>query len=112
ILYRLATEDVPTGDYTLPLSEAEIVLEGSDVTIVSWGTQVHVAIEAAQIAKAKLRVSVEVIDLATINPWDEETIIKSVRKTGRLIVTHEAPITSGFGAEIAASIQVSCAIDV
>ncbi|KAJ1347371.1 hypothetical protein KIN20_002406 [Parelaphostrongylus tenuis] len=105
ILYRLAAEDVPTGDYTLPLSKAEVVSQGSDVTVVSWGTQVHVATEAAQIAKDKLGVSVEVIDLATINPWDEETVVKSVKKTGRLIVTHEAPITSGFGAEIAASIQ-------
>ncbi|RCN32522.1 2-oxoisovalerate dehydrogenase subunit beta domain protein, partial [Ancylostoma caninum] len=97
ILYRLAAEDVPTGDYMLPLSQAEVVKEGSDLTIVAWATQVHVALEAAQIAKEQLGVNVEVIDLQTIVPWDEDTIVKSVDKTGRLIVTHEAPITSGFG---------------
>ncbi|EPB74113.1 Transketolase protein [Ancylostoma ceylanicum] len=108
ILYRLAAEDVPTGDYMVPLSQADVVKEGTDVTIVAWATQVHVALEAAQIAKEQLGVNVEVIDLQTILPWDEDTVVKSVEKTGRLIVTHEAPITSGFGAEIAASVQRRC----
>ncbi|VDM65243.1 unnamed protein product [Strongylus vulgaris] len=76
ILYRLAAEEVPTGDYTIPLSQAEVVKEGTDVTIVTWGTQVHVALEAAQLAKEKLNKSVEVIDLQTIMPWDEETVVK------------------------------------
>ncbi|VDM80483.1 unnamed protein product [Strongylus vulgaris] len=76
ILYRLAAEEVPTGDYTIPLSQAEVVKEGTDVTIVAWGTQVHVALEAAQLAKEKLNKSVEVIDLQTIMPWDEETVVK------------------------------------
>ncbi|PAV61140.1 hypothetical protein WR25_13339 [Diploscapter pachys] len=105
VLYRLAAEEVPVGDYILPLGKADIVREGKDVTIVSWGTQVHVALEAAQHAQEKLGVSCEVIDLASIQPWDEETILKSVKKTGRLIVTHEAPRNSGFGAEIAATVQ-------
>ncbi|KAK5968202.1 2-oxoisovalerate dehydrogenase subunit beta [Trichostrongylus colubriformis] len=108
ILYRLAAEDVPKGDYTLPLSQAEVVVEGSDITILAWATQVHVALEAAQMAKEQLGVSVEVIDLVTIQPWDEDTVAKSVEKTGRLIVTHEAPVTSGFGAEVAAAIQRRC----
>ncbi|KJH51798.1 Transketolase, pyridine binding domain protein [Dictyocaulus viviparus] len=113
ILYRLAVEDVPTGDYTIPLSQADIVIEGSDVTVVSWGTQVHVAVEAAEMAKEELGASVEVIDLSTINPWDEETVFKLSMHlisfaNRRLIVTHEAPITSGFGAEIAASVQRHC----
>lgn len=108
ILYRLAAEDVPTGDYMIPLSQADVVLPGKDITIVAWGTQVHVALEAAQMAKEQLGASVEVIDLETIHPWDAETVIKSVEKTGRLIVTHEAPISSGFGAEIAATVQRRC----
>ncbi|KHJ87139.1 Transketolase protein [Oesophagostomum dentatum] len=108
ILYRLAAEDVPTGDYTLPLSKADVVREGKDVTLVTWGTQVHVALEAAQMAQEQLGKSVEVIDLETIMPWDEETVVKSVEKTGRLIISHEAPVSSGFGAEIAASIQRRC----
>ncbi|CAJ0585222.1 unnamed protein product, partial [Mesorhabditis spiculigera] len=108
ILYRLAAEEVPTGDFMIPLSKAETVRSGKDVTIVSWGTQVHVSLEAAQLAQEKLGVSVEVIDLQTIQPWDEEHIVQSVKKTGRLIVSHEAPKTSGFGAEIAAAIQERC----
>lgn len=73
-MYRQAVEQVPIKDYTLPLSKAEILREGSDLTIVSWGTQVHVANEVADLAKEKLNVSCEVIDLRTIVPWDFETI--------------------------------------
>lgn len=108
ILYRQAAEEVPVGDYVLPIGKADTVVEGKDVTLVAWGTQVHVALEAARWAKEKLGVSVEVIDLQTIQPWDEDHIVESVKKTGRLIVTHEAPISSGFGAEIAATIQKRC----
>ncbi|EGT39911.1 CBN-TAG-173 protein [Caenorhabditis brenneri] len=108
ILYRLASEDVPTGDYTIPLGQAETVRAGKDLTLVAWGTQVHVALEAAQMAKEKLSVDVEVIDLQTIQPWDEDHVVESVQKTGRLIVTHEAPISSGFGAEVASTVQKRC----
>ncbi|CAD6186073.1 unnamed protein product [Caenorhabditis auriculariae] len=108
ILYRLAAEDVPVGDYMLPIGKADTVRPGKDITIVSWGTQVHVALEAAQLAKEKLEIDVEVIDLQSIQPWDEDHVVESVKKTGRLIVTHEAPITSGFGAEIAATVQKRC----
>ncbi|CAB3408995.1 unnamed protein product [Caenorhabditis bovis] len=108
ILYRMAVEEVPTGDYVLPLGKAETVRPGNDVTLVAWGTQMHVALEAAQLAKEKLNLDVEVIDLQTIQPWDEDHIVESVKKTGRLIVTHEAPISSGFGAEIASTIQKRC----
>uniref|UniRef100_A0A8R1HNH4 2-oxoisovalerate dehydrogenase subunit beta, mitochondrial n=1 Tax=Caenorhabditis japonica TaxID=281687 RepID=A0A8R1HNH4_CAEJA len=108
ILYRLAAEDVPVGDYTIPLGQAETVRSGKDLTIVAWGTQVHVALEAAQLAKEKLNADVEVIDLQTIQPWDEDHVVESVEKTGRLIVTHEAPISSGFGAEIASTVQKRC----
>lgn len=100
ILYRSAIEEVPVGDYEIPLSKAEVVMEGSDVTMVGWGTQLHVLLEVATMAQEKLNVSCEVIDLRTILPWDSETIIESVQKTGRLIIAHEAPHTGGFGAEI------------
>ncbi|CAD5117090.1 unnamed protein product [Dimorphilus gyrociliatus] len=107
ILYRSAIEEVPVGDYSLPLSQAEVLVEGSDITLVGWGTQVHVLREVVKLAQEKLKVNCELIDLRTILPWDEETIAKSVAKTGRLLIAHEAPLTGGFGAEIAASIQVS-----
>jgi 2-oxoisovalerate dehydrogenase E1 component beta subunit len=108
ILYRAAVDDdVPVGDFMLPLGKAEVVQEGSDVTIVCWGTQVRRSIEAAKLAAEK-NISVEVIDLQTIVPWDAETVLDSVKKTGRLIVTHEATYTNGFGAEIASEIQNKC----
>lgn len=108
ILYRLAQDEVPLGHYSIPLSTAEVVREGKDVTMIAWGTQVHVLLDAAHIASDKHGVSCEVIDLRTIIPWDEETVYRSVRKTGRCIVAHEAPLSSGFGAELAASIQEAC----
>ncbi|XP_035224076.1 2-oxoisovalerate dehydrogenase subunit beta, mitochondrial-like, partial [Stegodyphus dumicola] len=108
VLYRTAVEQVPLKDYTLPLSQAEILIEGDDVTVVGWGTQVHVLREVCQLAQDKLNVSCELIDLVTVHPWDKDTIINSVKKTGRLLVAHEAPLTGGFGAEIAATIQNEC----
>nr|SVE85565.1 EOG090X0840 [Daphnia pulicaria] len=108
ILYRSAVEQVPVKEYTMPLSKADILVEGDDITLVGWGTQVHVLREVCQLAKDQLNVSCELIDLVTILPWDKETIAQSVKKTGRLLIAHEAPLTSGFGAEIAASIQHEC----
>ncbi|KAI6242419.1 Transket-pyr domain-containing protein [Aphelenchoides fujianensis] len=108
VLYRNAVEEVPTAKYTIPLGEAEILRPGSDLTIVSWGTQLHVVLEAAALAEEQAGVSCEVIDLQTILPWDQDAIVKSVRKTGRLLISHEAPLTSGFGAEIASTIQKEC----
>ncbi|ODV90996.1 hypothetical protein CANCADRAFT_23982 [Tortispora caseinolytica NRRL Y-17796] len=107
-LYRASSEIVPTIDYELPLSKAEIVRPGSDITVVAYGTQVYIAEKAAELAEKELGVSVEVIDLRTILPWDYETVCDSVTKTGRLIVTHEAPRTNGVGAEIAAYVQKKC----
>jgi 2-oxoisovalerate dehydrogenase E1 component beta subunit len=108
VLYRSAVDDdVPVGDFMLPLGKAEVVKEGSDVTVVCWGTQVRRSLEAAQLAD-KDGISVEVIDLQTIVPWDVETVMNSVSKTGRLVVTHEATYTNGFGAEISAEIQSKC----
>ncbi|EDV24980.1 uncharacterized protein TRIADDRAFT_25751, partial [Trichoplax adhaerens] len=108
VLYRSAVEEVPVDDYEIPLSKAEVVMEGSDITLVAWGTQFHIIKEVADMAREKFGASCEVIDLRTILPWDYQTVVKSVKKTGRLVVSHEAPITSGFGAEIASTIQERC----
>ncbi|KRY87461.1 2-oxoisovalerate dehydrogenase subunit beta, mitochondrial [Trichinella pseudospiralis] len=108
IMYRLAVEDVPVEEYTIPLGKAEILLHGTDVTLLAWGTQVHIMREVAEMAKEMLNISCELIDLRTIIPWDENTVYESVKKTGRLLVAHEAPYTMGFGAEIAASVQEEC----
>ncbi|XP_051574228.1 2-oxoisovalerate dehydrogenase subunit beta, mitochondrial-like [Myxocyprinus asiaticus] len=108
ILYRAAVEQVPTEAYHIPLSQAEVLLEGSDVTMVAWGTQIHVMREVAAMAQEKLGVSCELIDLQTILPWDTETVCKSVVKTGRLLISHEAPVTGGFAAEISSTVQEEC----
>lgn len=107
-LYRHAKDQVPAGDYELPLGKADIMQSGADLTLLAWGGQVRVVEEAAQLIQAKLHKSCEIIDLQTILPWDEHTIIESTRKTGRLLIAHEAPRTGGFGAEIAATIQEKC----
>nr|CAB3452030.1 unnamed protein product [Digitaria exilis] len=106
-LYRLAVEEVPEEDYMLPLSQAEVIRKGSDITLIGWGAQLAVLKEACEDA-AKDGVSCELIDLRTLIPWDKETVEASVKKTGKLLVSHEAPITGGFGAEIAASITERC----
>ncbi|KAL6008153.1 hypothetical protein ACLOJK_033659 [Asimina triloba] len=106
-LYRLAVEEVPDHDYTLPLSQAEVIREGSDITLVGWGAQLGV-LEQACTDAAKEGISCELIDLRTLIPWDKETVESSVKKTGRLLVSHEAPVTGGFGAEISASIVERC----
>lgn len=95
-LYRLIKEEVPEGEYTVPLGKAKIVRKGKDVTIISWGSMLHRTVQAIEGFDA------EVIDLMSLIPLDEETIIKSVKKTGRCMIVHEAPKTGGFGAEIAA----------
>nr|XP_029117723.1 2-oxoisovalerate dehydrogenase subunit beta 1, mitochondrial isoform X7 [Elaeis guineensis] len=106
-LYRLAVEEVPERDYMLPLSQAEVIRQGSDITLVGWGAQLSV-LERACDEAAKDGISCELIDLRTLIPWDKETVEASVRKTGRLLVSHEAPVTGGFGAEISASIAERC----
>jgi 2-oxoisovalerate dehydrogenase E1 component beta subunit len=103
-LYRASVEEVPTGDYVLPLGSAEVVAAGSDITLVGWGAQVGVLLRAAEMAASMAGVSAEVIDLRSILPWDAEAVVQSVKKTGRCIVSHEAPLTCGFGAEVAATV--------
>jgi pyruvate dehydrogenase E1 component beta subunit len=93
--------DVPEGDYIIPLGKADIKREGSDVTIVAWSWMVHKALAAAEVL-AEEGISVEVLDPRTLIPLDIDAILKSVGKTGKLVIVHEAVKTSGFGGEIAA----------
>jgi pyruvate dehydrogenase E1 component beta subunit len=102
-IYRAIVEDVPEDNYTVPLGEAKVVREGTDVTLVSWGAMVRYSNEAAE--KVGDKVSVEVVDLRTLSPMDTATITKSVEKTGRAVVVHEAPRTAGLGAEVTAIIN-------
>lgn len=102
-LYRADKQDVPEEPYEMPLGQAKIVREGKDLTIVAWGTMIPVALKAAEKAAAE-GVGAEVVDLRTLSPMDRETVVASVKRTGRAIVLHEAPKTCGLGAEIAALI--------
>jgi pyruvate dehydrogenase E1 component beta subunit len=102
--YRAPKADVPSGEYTIPLGEAKVVREGRQVTVIAWSAMVLTALEAA--AKgAKRGFDLEVIDLRTLVPFDLPRILASVKKTGRVVIVHEAPKTSGFGGELAATIQ-------
>lgn len=103
-LYRAFKEDVPEERYEIPLGKANILIQGNDVTLISWGAYTHVCKDVIADAQ-KQGVSVEHIDLRTLSPCDWETIIKSVQKTGRCVVVHEATKTLGFGAEISARIM-------
>ena len=106
-LYRAAVGEVPEEDYQLPLGKAEVVTIGSDITLLAWGAQMEIIEKAAEMA-ANDNISCEVIDLRTILPWDIETVVNSVLKTGRLLVSQEAPLTAGFASEVAATIQKEC----
>jgi len=102
--YRKPRIEVPAGEYLIPLGEAKVVREGRQVTVIAWSAMVRTALEAAERGAAR-GYDLEVIDLRTLIPFDLERIIASVRKTGRVVIVHEAPKTSGFGAELAATIQ-------
>jgi len=93
--------EVPDGDYRVPLGQARVALPGTDCTVVTYGSAIHTALQAAEILSGE-KVSVEIIDLRTLIPLDRETVLGSVEKTGRLVVLHDATKTAGFGAEIAA----------
>jgi 2-oxoisovalerate dehydrogenase E1 component beta subunit len=99
--YRLVRGEVPEGEYTLPLGQADVKRPGSNVTVVSYGLTLHYCLEAAQEVSAE-GIDAEVVDLRTLSPLDKDTILASVRKTGKLLVAHEDNITGGIGAEIAA----------
>ncbi len=104
-LYRSSRGEVPDEAYTIDLGKARIVRSGTDVTLISYGAMVPVSLSAAEQAEEALGVSMEVIDLRTLIPYDVDMVLESVRKTGRVIVIHEAPKTCGFGAELAATIS-------
>jgi pyruvate dehydrogenase E1 component beta subunit len=105
-VYRSFREDVPEDPYTLPIGQAKVINEGTDITVITWGAEVFQCLDA--IDHLPEDQSVELIDLRTLWPLDVPTIAASVRKTGRAVVVHEAPKTAGLGAEITTIIQEQC----
>jgi 2-oxoisovalerate dehydrogenase E1 component beta subunit len=103
-LYRATVEHVPEDAYFLPLHKAEILQQGTDLTLISYGAPLYKCQAAAAAAKQDLGIDVELIDLRTVFPWDRETVLQSVRKTGRAVVVHESMVNAGIGAELSAVI--------
>lgn len=103
-LYRAFREEVPEDEYTIPLGKARVVTEGDELTIISWGAPVVQCMNAIENSGK----SIELIDLRTIDPLDTQTIVNSARKTGRVVIVHEAPKNCGLGAEIASRIMEHC----
>jgi 2-oxoisovalerate dehydrogenase E1 component beta subunit len=102
-LYRRIKDEVPDERYTVPFGEARTHREGDDISLITWGAMVYTAGEAAQKLEGE-GVSVEILDLRTLAPWDKEAVLRSVEKTSKALVLHEDTLTGGFGAEIAATI--------
>ena len=102
-LYRAAREEVEDDGAALPLDRCFVLREGTDITFLTWGAMINETLAASDTLAGE-RISVEVIDLATLKPLDSDSILASVAKTGRCVIIHEAPLTGGFGAEIAAKI--------
>ncbi|MBO6738771.1 MAG: alpha-ketoacid dehydrogenase subunit beta [Phycisphaerales bacterium] len=105
-VYRSFKEEVPEEMYEIPIGEAKVVNEGDDLTVVTWGAPVFQCLQAMD--NLPEDVSIELIDLRSIYPFDMDTIAQSVQKTGRCVIVHEAPLTCGMGAEIAARIMEEC----
>ena len=103
LIYRAFREDVPTDSYEVPLGEAKIRREGSDISVFTWGAMTRATLEAAEELEGEI--DVEVVDLRTLSPLDTDAIVESFTKTGRAAVVHEAPRTAGLGAEVVATIQ-------
>jgi len=103
-LYRKIKEDIPEGEYTVPIGKARVFREGKDLSVITYGAMVHVAAEVARTLEREDGLSMEIVDLRTLLPIDEETILASVRKTSKAIVLHEATLTGGIGGEISARI--------
>lgn len=104
-IYRAFREEVPAEAYTVPIGQARVVQEGTDLTVIAWGAMLHLAQKVVQELQAEMGWSIELIDLRTISPVDRETVINSVQKTGRCVIVHEAPQQAGFGAELIALIN-------
>ena len=103
-LYRRIKDEVPEERYTVPFGEARTHREGDDISLITWGAMVYTADEAAQKLEDE-GVSVEILDLRTLAPWDKDAVLSSVEKTSKALVLHEDTLTGGFGAEIAATIS-------
>jgi 2-oxoisovalerate dehydrogenase E1 component beta subunit len=106
-VYRAAKGEVPAEPYQVPLGQAQVTREGRQVTVIAWGAMWHEAAQAAREAEGE-GIDCEVLDLRSLQPLDLDTIVASVRKTGRAVVVHEAPRTCGFGAELVALVQERC----
>lgn len=106
-VYRASKGEVPEGEYTVPIGKASVVREGKQVTVIAWGAMLHEALEAVNEA-AKSGIDAELIDLRTLWPVDLDTILASVKKTGRVVVVHEAPRTCGFGSELVSLVTERC----
>ena len=102
-LYRKIKGEVPEGEYMIPLGKANVIVDGNDASIICYGSTVHMALEVAE-RMQKEGISIEVVDIRTLVPFDEETVLQSVRKTNRVLITHEATLTGGFAGEISARI--------
>src|SRR5919108_229372 len=111
-LYRRIKDEVPEERYTIPFGEARIHREGDDVSVITWGAMVYTAEEAAKKVEEEDGLSVEIVDLRTLIPWDKAAVLKSVEKTSKALVLHEDTRTGGFGAEIVATIAVGTKIAV
>lgn len=109
-LYRLIKGEVPEGDYTVPIGKAEVKREGSDITVISYGYSLYLALQAAE-ELAKENISVHVLDLRTLYPLDKEAIIEAASKTGKVLIIHEDNKEGGLGGEVAAIISEHCLFD-
>jgi pyruvate/2-oxoglutarate/acetoin dehydrogenase E1 component len=109
LIYRSTPDEVPDGDHVVPLGKARIARAGSDLTLIAYGAMVHVALRAAEELAGEAQA--EVVDLRSLKPLDEETLLGSVAKTGRAVIVQEAPRTAGFGAEIAAILAEKAILD-
>ena len=103
-IYRAVRQEIPEESYTVPIGEARLVRQGTDVTVIAWGSMMHTVLQAAESLDAD-GISPEILDLRTLSPMDVPAIIASVEKTGRAVVVHEAARTAGLGAEIVAQIN-------
>ena len=102
-LYRLGRTEVPDGNYTVPLGKAAVIRQGDDITLVAWSAAVELCTRAA-LQLAEEGISATVVDLRTLVPFDVDTVVSAVVKTGRCVVVHEAPLSAGFGAEVVATL--------
>ena len=102
--YRLYRQEIPDEDFTVPIGVADVKREGKDISLITYGMMMHHSLKAAETLEQEDGLSVEVIDLRTISPWDKECVLNSVKKTGKALVVYEDNFTGGFGAEVAATI--------